>query len=78
MLDRIVIRMRSTLRKNKRKKDCIDRDEARDAHVKLERKPSSCACLPPKGFCTGSPDVKTKDPSIFIACLQLKTGDFRG
>jgi hypothetical protein len=32
----------------------------------------------PKGFCTGSPDVKTKDPSFFIACLELKTGDFRG
>ncbi len=80
MLDRIVIRMRYTLRKNKRKKDCIDRDEARDAHVKLERKPSSCAFLPslPKGFCIGSPDVKTKDPSFFIACLELNTGDFRG
>lgn len=25
------------LRKNKRKKDCKDQDEARDAHVKLER-----------------------------------------
>jgi hypothetical protein len=25
------------LRKNKREKDCKDRDEARDAHVKLER-----------------------------------------
>ncbi len=82
MLDRIVItdviyveekQEGKRLQRSRRSSRCAR--EARKSR-RRRRRLRAPAFLPCQGVF--APDVKTKDPSFFIACLELKTGDFRG